>query len=269
MITYKVLEEQELESIKKIFSQEGSKSGDVLKFTFPRYDLKVMVDNVMIEPDLALTSWVAFEQLIDKSEMMGDLVLLESEVEPVISSLLKDGIEVTALHNHLLFESPEVMYLHVSGEGDSVNLAQAIKNALSFTKTPFTVMQRPTQIDWSHVENYFGRKGSHKGDVLQLSFPRNVSISDDGHQLPPAMGVSHGINIQYLGDKVAATGDFVLLADEVNPITKILRDSNINVTAIHIHMLTEVPRLFFMHFWVVDKLENIAQSLRTVINYAK
>ncbi len=271
MITYKNQygETLDTESIKKIFSQEGNITGDVLKFTFPRYDLMVIIGNIMLEPDLALTSWVAFDQLDNKSMIMGDLVLLEGEVESVISYLLKNGIEVTALHNHLLFESPRVMYLHIKGVGDPIKLAQILKNALSLTTTPLGGNQQPSSlIDWSLVENFFGRKGSHKGNVLQLSFPRNVIITDDGHQLSPAMGISHGINFQYLGDKVATTGDFVLLENEVNPVAQILSENNIIITALHNHMITENPRLFFMHFWAVNKLENLAQPLWSVISLA-
>lgn len=263
--------EYDLETVKKIFSQKGTMADDVLKFTFPRFDLKVRIDGIIVEPDLALTSWVAFNQLENHSMMMGDLVLLENEVDPVMSSLIKNGIEVTALHNHLLHESPRIMYLHIKGEGDPIKLARSVRNALSLTTTPFNIkkQQPPSQIDWKIIEDILGRKGSHKGNVLQLSFPRNVIILEDGHKLSPAMGISHGINFQSLGENVAATGDFVLLANEVNPVINILKQNNIAVTAVHNHMLTEVPRLFFMHFWAVDKPEKLAQAFKYVLDLAK
>ncbi|MBZ9685727.1 DUF1259 domain-containing protein [Clostridium estertheticum] len=262
--------EYDLENIKKIFSEEGTTAGGVFKFTFPRFDLMVRIGDTIIEPGLALTSWVAFNQLGNHSMLMGDLVLLQSEVGPVMSSLFENGIEVTALHNHLLYESPRIMYLHINGEGNPIKLAQSVRNALSLTTTPFKVKQQlPSQIDWSLIENILGHKGSHKGNVLQLSFPRATIISEDGHQLSPAMGISHGINFQSLGEKVATTGDFVLFADEVNPIASLLKKNNIAVTAIHNHMLTEIPRLFFMHFWAVDKSEYIAQTFKSVLDLAK
>ncbi len=262
--------EYDLETIKKIFSQEGTKADGVLKFTFPRYDLMVKIDDIVIEPDLALTSWVAFNQLGNHSMLMGDLVLLENEVSPVMSSLLESGIDVTALHNHLLYESPRIMYMHIKGEGNPVKLAQSVRSALSLTKTPLKAKQHhPSQIDWSLIENILGRKGSPKGNVLQLSFPRAIIISEDGHKLPPSMGISHSINFQSVGEKVAATGDFVLLANEVNPAAAILKKNNIEVTAIHNHMLTEIPRLFFMHFWAVDEPEHMAHALRSVLDLAK
>ncbi|ACA44046.1 DUF1259 domain-containing protein [Clostridium botulinum] len=261
----------DLETIKNIFSQKGTTAGGVFKFTFPRFDLKVRIDGIIIEPDLALTSWVAFNQLGNHSMIMGDLVLLENEVGPIMSSLTENGIEVTALHNHLLHESPRIMYLHIKGEGDSIKLAESVKNALSLTTTPFNIknQQPPSQIDWTVIEEILGHKGFHKGKVLQLSVPRTTIISEDGHQLSPAMGISHAINFQSVGRNVATTGDFVLLANEVNPVISILKKNNIAVTAIHNHMLTEVPRLFFMHFWAVDKPEKLAQAFRDVLNLAK
>lgn len=264
--------EYDLETIKKIFSQEGNTAGGVFKFTFPRFDLKVKIDGIVVEPDLALTSWVAFNELENHSMMMGDLVLLENEVEPVMSSLIENEIEVTALHNHLMHELPRIMYLHIRGEGDPVKLAQSVRNALSLTTTPFNKKQQqqpPSQINWKIIEDILGHKGSHKGKVLQLSVPRTTIISEDGHQLSPAMGISHAINFQSVGQNVATTGDFVLLANEVNPVASILRKNNIAVTAIHNHMLTEVPRLFFMHFWTIDKPEKLAQAFRVILDFAK
>lgn len=260
-----------LQTIKSIFSQEGSTTGGVYKFTFPRLDLKVRLDGITLEPSFALTSWVAFDNLDNHSMLMGDLVLLESEVGPVMSSLLSNGIQITALHNHLLNESPRVMYMHIKGEGDPIKLAKNIKDALALTTTPLnTKQQQPTsQSDWKVIEAILGLKGSHKGNVLQLSIPRTKTISEDGQKLPPAMGISHAINFQSIGQKVAATGDFVLLANEVNPVARILRNSNIAVTAIHNHMLTEIPRLFFMHFWAVGNPEDLAHAFKSVLELAK
>lgn len=263
--------EYDLETMKKILSQEGTTAGGVFKFTFPRFDLKVRIGDLIIEPYLALTSWAAFSQLGNHIMMMGDLVLLENEVDPIMSSLIENGVEVTGLHNHLLHESPRIMYLHIKGEGDPIKLAQSVKSALSLTTTPFNIkkQQPPSQIDWKVIEDTLGHKGSRKGKVLQLSVPRTTIISEDGHQLSPAMGISHAINFQSVGQNAATTGDFVLLADEVNPVTSILRKNNIAVTAIHNHMLTEVPRLFFMHFWAVDKPEKLAQAFKSILDLAK
>jgi LysM repeat protein len=257
--------------IKKIFGQEGSTIGDVFKVTFPRFDLKVSIGDISVEPDLAFTSWVAFEKLEKNSIIMGDLVLLESEIEPVMSSLIKNGIKVTALHNHLLQEIPRIMYMHIRGTGNAIKLAQSIRTALSLTKTSFTEKKLlvSSQIDWEMVEDILGRKGSRKGKVLQLSFPRVTAFKESGMDIPPTMGVSHAINFQWEGLKAVATGDFVLLADEVNPVIRALKENGIAVTAIHNHMLNEVPRIFFLHFWAVEQPERLAKSLKYVIELAK
>ncbi|MDP4090969.1 MAG: DUF1259 domain-containing protein [Bacillota bacterium] len=258
------------ESVEKIIGKKGTAQDGVLKFTFPRNDLKVSIGPVSVEPDLALTSWVAFNHLGNQSMLMGDLVLLESEVGPVMSSLLENGIQVTGLHNHLLFETPRIMYMHIKGEGNPVKIAEGVRNALSLTATPIQPHQQPpSRIDWSLIENILGRKGTHKNNVLQFSFPRTTTIYEDGQPLSPAMGISHGINFQNLGDKVAAAGDLVLFAHEVNPVAAILKKNNIAVTAVHNHMLTETPRLFFMHFWAVDKPEHLAQAFKSVLNLAR
>lgn len=263
--------EDDLATIRKIFSQEGSTTGGVFKFTFPRFDLRVRIGDLIIEPDLAFTSWAAFNQLGNHSMLMGDLVLLEDEVAPVMYSLLENGIEVTALHNHLLYESPRIMFLHIKGEKAPIQLAQSIRNALSLTTTPLNVKTQypPFQMNWQAMEHILGHKGSHKGNVLQLSVPRTTTISEGGHPLSPAIGISHALNFQSVGQNVATTGDFVLFAREVNSVVSILKRNNIAVTAIHNHMLIEVPRLFFLHFWTLDKPEHIAHTFRSVLDLAK
>lgn len=259
------------EMVRRIFGQEGTMTGDVFKVTFLRYDLKVNIDGLDIEPDFALTSWVAFEAKGDHSTMMGDLVLLENEIEPVISSLISSNIKITALHNHLLRELPRVMFLHVEGEGNPIELAQGIKTALLLTKTPLTISEPKVmpQVDWSVVEGILGKVGNHKGSVLQLSFPRTDTISENGIQIPTAMGVAQAVNFQSQDTNVATTGDFVLLENEVNPVMRILRENGITITALHNHMLREVPRLFYMHFWAVDNPERLAHTIKNALEIAK
>jgi hypothetical protein len=240
----------------------------VLKFTFPRYDLKVSIGPVTIEPELALTSWMAFHQVGNQSMVMGDLVLIESEIDPVISQLIANGLEITALHNHLLGELPRIIYLHISGIGDAVKLAQSIKNVLSVTQTPLaghTVSQTLPQEYWSTIEGIMGKKGTRIGKVIQFSFPRADIIKEFGVKIPPSMGISQAINFQAEGQKAATTGDFVLIAKEVNPVVHSLKENGITVTAIHNHMLYEFPRLFFLHFWAVDNPERLAYGLRQAL----
>jgi hypothetical protein len=201
--------------------------------------------------------------------MMGDLVLLDKEVVRVISKIVSLDLEVTAIHNHLIGETPTIKYVHFSGEGDDVKLAEAIKAVLEVTGTPLTSPAAQTQDikpDWSKVEAVLGTTGKHNCILLQYGFPRMEKLTENGMTIPPYMGMATGINFQMSGNKAAITGDFVLLADEVNPVLKALTDNGIAVTAVHNHMLFDVPRLFMMHFWAVDDPEKLAKGLKEALD---
>jgi hypothetical protein len=228
----------------------------------------VKVGEVSIIPALALTSWMAFHQVGNQSMVMGDLVLLEDEIDPVVLQLIANHFEITALHNHLLHELPRIMYLHISGVGDAVKLAQDIKNVLSVTNTPLidhSVSPALPQEYWNRVEEIMGKQGTRAGRVIQFSFPRSDRIKEFGVEIPPSMGISQAINFQAEGQNAAATGDFVLIAKEVNPVIRSLKQNGITVTAVHNHMLYESPRLFFLHFWAVDNPEKLAYGLRQTL----
>src|SRR5579875_3201001 len=258
------------QAVEKVFGQKGVVEGDVFKITFPRSDLRVKVGEISIEPGLALTSWIAFKQIGGQTMMMGDLVLIEGEVATVVSKLASSEVEVTGLHNHIIGELPKIMYMHFSGRGDPVRLAETMKSVLSLTGTPVgsspSVQSAATQVDWSKVESILGKAGKHKGNLIQFSFPRAEVITENGMGILPSMGVATAINFQMVGEKAATTGDFVLLASEVNPVVKALTEHGIVVTAIHNHMLTESPRLFFLHFWGVDEPEKLAQGLKAALD---
>ncbi len=258
------------DELEKIFGRKGTVQGDMIKVTFPRTELKVMVGEVPVDPGLALTSWIGFKKAGKQAMMMGDLVLLEDEVARVTIMLAKEGVEVTALHNHIINEKPGIMYLHFSGMGKPEELAEAMRSALSLTGTPMQVQQTATTktggTDWSKVESIFGKSGQTKGNLFQISFPRKETIQEHGMAIPPFLGMATSINMQSAGDKVATTGDFVLLADEVNPVVKALISHNLSVTAIHSHMLHESPRLFFLHFWGYDNPETIATVLKAALD---
>jgi hypothetical protein len=241
------------------------------KFGFPRGDMKVTVEGVQVKPALALGSWVAFSSPGNDAMMMGDLVLSEDEVTPVMTSLEESGIEVTALHNHVLHESPRVMYMHVGAHGDAVKLAAGMRRTLELTKTPAPsappAQQANLDFDTAGIEQALGRKGKVNGGVLQFGVPRTESITHDGMKVPGSMGLSTGINFQPTGSgKAAITGDFVLVDSEVNPVIKALRASGIQVTAVHNHMILEKPRLFFMHFWANDDAVKLAKGLRAALD---
>lgn len=265
----------EWKPVEEALGKAGSmQPGNVFKIGLPRNDLSVTVRGVSINPVLALGSWVAFKKMGSDAVVMGDLVLTEAEVGPVMWSLQESGIEQTALHNHVLDESPRVMYMHIHGHGDAVKLAAAIRRALSYTKTPFNqppgvTLKRspPAEVNFPQVEKLLGRTGKDNNGVYQFSIARAEKITDGGMEVPPSMGVATAINFQPTGiGRAAITGDFVLVASEVNPVIHALRESDIAVTAIHSHMLTESPRLFFMHFWANDDALKLARGLRAALD---
>jgi hypothetical protein len=244
----------------------------VQKYSFPRSDLHVTVGSVAVKPALALGSWVAFKREGGKAMAMGDLVLTETETTPVIDKLQALGVEQTALHNHLLHESPRVMYLHIQAQGDPVKIGQAVKAAVALTKTPpaqpeGAVPPAAPGLDTAAVAQALGHGGKVNGGVYQVNVPRVETIREDGMDIPPSMGVATAINIQPTGGgQAVSTGDFVMTAREVNPVLKALRQAGIEVTALHSHMLTEEPRLFFMHFWGKDDAVKLARGLRSALD---
>jgi len=249
--------------------------GGVYRVGLPRSDLRVTVDGVAIKPAFALGGWLAFRPMGAQAMVMGDLVLTEEEINPVMARLLADGITVTAVHNHLLRAQPATFYMHVAGQGDPVRLATALHDGLAAgSKTPFgppaAAAQPAPQIDLDAAKlgQVLGHKGTVNGGVAQFSIPRADAVSDDGVAVPPPMGTAIGINFQPTGEgKAAVTGDFVLLASEVNPVLRALRENNIEVTALHNHMLDDQPRMFFVHFWANDDATRLAQGLRAALDH--
>ncbi|HEX9121215.1 MAG TPA: DUF1259 domain-containing protein [Terriglobales bacterium] len=252
-------------------------SDGTFKFGMPRKDLNVIVAGTPIKPGLALGSWTAFEGTRDHAMAMGDLVLTESEVEPVMMKLQEGGIQETAVHNHLLNESPRIMYMHIEGHGDAVQMANAIHAALALTNTPPPDPGSPAAatdqnigIDTAQISSILGHKGAVNGGIFQVSVPRAEKIMDEGMEVPPSMGTATALNFQPTGSGHAAiTGDFVLLPNEVNPVLKALRENGIQVTALHSHMLNDQPHLLFMHFWANDDAVKLAKGLRAALDKTK
>jgi hypothetical protein len=253
--------------------------GGIYRVGLPRTDLKATLDGVELKPGFALGGWLAFESMGDQGMVMGDLVLTEDEVTPVMTKLAAGGVEVTALHNHLLRNKPFTMYMHVLGHGDPVKLAAVLHTALAESKTPLSgapaaaTAPPPIDLDTAAIDQTLGAKGTNNGGVYQFSIPRAEPIKDSGMDVPPPMGSANAINFQPTGGgKAAITGDFVLIAKEVNPVVKALREHGIEVTAIHNHMLDDQPHLYFMHFWANDDAKKLAQGLKAAlaqINIAK
>ena len=261
------------EKVDAALGRKGAVLADVHRYGFPRSDLTVKLDGVTIKPALALGGWVAFKPMHGEVMVMGDLVLLETEVNPVMAKLIENGIEITAVHNHLLRANPAPFYIHVGGHGDAVKMATAIRTALAESKTPLeappaAASAPAVDLDVKQLDEIVGAKGRQNGGVYQFSVPRREAISEDGMAVAPPgpMGVATGINFQPTGGgKAAITGDFVLAGNEVNPVIKTLRENGIQVTALHSHMLTEEPRLLFMHFWANDDAVKLARGLRAAL----
>ena len=251
-------------------------AGGIYRVGLPRTDLKVTLDGVELKAGFALGSWLAFEKMGGQGMVMGDLVLTMDEVAPVMTQLAAGGIEVTALHNHLLRNQPFTMYMHVQGNGDPVKLASVLHAALAESKTPLSAAPAsppPIDLDTAALDQTLGAKGTNNGGVYQFSIPRAEPIKDNGMDVPPPMGSANAINFQPTGGgKAAITGDFVLIAKEVNPVLRALREHSIEVTAIHNHMLDDQPHLYFMHFWANDDARRLAEGLKAAlahINIAK
>jgi Domain of Unknown Function (DUF1259) len=246
--------------------------GNVFKFGFPRRDLQISARGVSVKPTFALGSWIAFRSMGTEAMAMGDLVLTAEEITPVMQKLQQGGIEQTALHNHIPDPTPTILYLHISGQGNPVRMAKAIHAAIAQTKTPLTApTSQPTasdlEINTKQIDEILGATGKVNGGVYQVSIPRAETITENGMEIPPAMGTATVINFQPTGGgKAAITGDFVLLGQEVNSVIRTLQQNGIEVTALHSHMLNEEPRTMYMHFWANDDAVKLSQGLRLALN---
>jgi hypothetical protein len=261
-------------TIDKTIGKTGQMTGDVYKISFPRSDLHVTVNGVDVRPGLALGSWSAFRSTGTDAVAHGDLVLAESEVNPVISALQQGGFEITALHNHLINASQPILYLHFWGRGDAAKLSQTVKAALGRTKTPIANAPAPATtapgFDADQFQQAVGLKGTVSNGVLAMSQARPEQIQMMGVTLPPAMGMATSINVQSAGTgQVAATGDFVMVADEVNKVARALREHDIAIAALHNHMLHGTPELYFMHFWAQGAPDKVAAGLKAALSELK
>jgi hypothetical protein len=266
-------DEADWQKVEKALGVSGPvEPGEVYKVSLPRSDLKVTADGVQIKPSFALGSWLAFKKAGEETMVMGDLVLTEDEVNPVVSKLEEGGIQVTALHHHLDNLEPDVLFMHVGGQGDPAELAHALHAGLALSKTPLAkasakAATEELPLDTAELDQIIGRQGKASGGVYHFTVPRAEEITEAGMEILPAMGTATAINFQPTGDdKAAITGDFVMTANEVNPVIRALQGQGIQVTALHNHMLEEQPRLFFMHFWANDDAQKLARGLRGALD---
>lgn len=267
-------QEIDWQKVDDAFGRKPAVSGDVHRYGFPRTDLTVTLDGATIKPALALGGWVAFKPMGGEAMVMGDLVLLETEINPVMLKMIEGGLEITAVHNHLLRANPAAFYMHVGGHGDPARMATVIRDALAASKTPLATPAASApppavDLDTAQLDQIIGAKGQANGGVYQFAVPRRDPVTENGMQMSPVgpMGVAIAIGFQPTGGgKAAITGDFVLSGDEVNPVIRALRTNGIDVTAVHSHMLDEQPRLFFLHFWANDDALKLARGLRAALD---
>lgn len=260
-------------AVESAMGRKGQAQPDgVFKFGMPRSDMQVTVGDTKVKAGLALGSWAGFERKGQEAIAMGDLVLTESEVESVMMKLKQEGFDITALHNHLLGEQPRVMYMHFFGHGDAAQLAKSLHDALALTKTPAasstgaSTAAEPA-FDAAQVARTLGHNGKMNNGIYQVSVARAEKIMDHGMEIPPSLGVATAINFQPTNSgRAAITGDFVLVAEEVNNVIRELRGHGIEVTALHSHMLTDQPHIFFMHFWANDNAVKLAEGLRSALD---
>jgi hypothetical protein len=263
-------------------------AGDVHRYGFPRSDLKVTLDGVALKPGFALGSYAAFLATGDDVMVMGDLVLTETEVSPVMAKLQEQDLEVSAVHNHLLREAPKVMYMHYLGHGeDAVTLARALQTALQMSATPLGAPQTAASsgeadlgFDAGEIDRIIGRAGKTTGGLHKYSIARAETVlahmgrgqADPGSkvqevQLTPALGVGTVINFQPLGDgRAAITGDFALIGSEVAEVASTLRAEDIEVTAVHTHMTNDDPSLYYLHFFATGAAADLAAGLRAALD---
>ena len=259
-------------AVAKALGKTGAEMpGGIYRVGLPRSDLHVQLGDIELKPTFALGSWVAFAPMGEQAMVMGDLVLTEDEIEPVMKSLLENGLQVTALHNHLFNARPATFYMHIGGMGNPVNLANAVHTALLLSKTPFTAAAPPAtppaiDLDTAAIDTALGAKGTIAGGVYQVGVPRAEPAKAMGLAVSGPLGGAEAINFQPLGGgKTAITGDFFLAAKEVNPVLRALRGNGIDVTAIHNHMLDDQPRMFFVHFWAHDDLTKLLTGLKAAL----
>lgn len=245
--------------------------GTVYRVPLPRKDLKVTTQGVAIKPGLSLGGYAAFAKYQHEAMLMGDLVVTEGELPKVTDALQAAGIEQTALHKHLLQQSPAIWWTHIHAMGDPVALAKGLKSALAATAipsaSPSPATQPPINLNTAGIDQAIGRKGTGDGGIYKFTIPRKDTVTDGMHVLPPAFGITTGINFQPLGgNRAAINGDFVMTAPEVQKVIRALRKGGIDIVELHNHSLNDQPRLFYMHFWATGDGVTLAKALRPALN---
>jgi hypothetical protein len=248
-------------------AQEG-----VFKVSVPRTDLVVTAAGVKMTPPMGLTSWAAFQQVSPQTMVMGDIVLLEDQVNPVMSVALSNGLEVTALHNHFFWDTPKVMFMHIGGMGSQEALAGAVGKVFATIKEtsggkgtiPHAELDpAKTSLDPKSIEEILGVKGQMANGVYKVTIGRATNMH--GHDVGNTMGVNTWAAFVGSDDTAVVDGDFAMLESELQPVLKALRGAGINIVAIHQHMTMESARVMFLHYWGVGPTRALATGLKAAL----
>jgi hypothetical protein len=261
----------DISEAEKVLGVKGQMQEGAVIFSFPRSDIKVMIDGEPVPTALGFGSWTAWKEMGDEFMVMGDLVLLEREINPVISALAEANINVTAIHNHFIGEEPHIMYLHIGGMGMASTLAKGIRNALDRTATPKapTSTSAPAlSLDTKHIEDIIGQPGKVGGGVFKIVLGRQ-GVRMGGVELTASMGLNTWAAFIGTNEHAHVAGDVAMTALEVNKVIRALRKGGINIAAVHNHMLDEEPRIFFLHYWGTGPVEKLAETIRDVFNQTK
>jgi Domain of Unknown Function (DUF1259) len=281
-------EEPDADVIARITGIKPDVKNGIAKISVPRADIPAVIDGVKMAPFQGLTSWAAFESAGGKTMVMGDLTMMQNEVNPAMSAALDNGLEVTALHNHFFYDRPNVFFMHIGGMGTTEELATGVQKALDAIKAAGKAAKSPSAaapcgefaagfggrtipakntIDSNPLETILGGSAQMKDGIAKFSFGRKTSMH--GAEAGEAMGVNTWA--AFAGSQQAALvdGDFAMLEDELQGVLKALRHSNINVVAIHNHMTHEEPRIMFLHFWGKGPAEELAHGIKSALETQK
>lgn len=263
---------QSWREVQAAFGRTGTVTEGVLNIPLPRTDLEVRLEGEVLEPDVYAKGWIGFQPLDGgRMRMMGELPVLVEELQPVLAEMREQGVEVTAIHNHLIGTSPPIMFTHFRASGNGIELARSIRSVVERTAIPLEALGReesPTR-DWSEIEAILDAEGEASGKVVSFNFPRNERLSMMGTPMPStdALETASELNFQDLGDgRAAAIGEYILVESEVVPVTRKLEEEGFNVTALHNHMLEETPRLLFLHFWKFGDPAELARAARAALD---
>ena len=273
---YDELKKIDFEMLKNVLGMDGKEKDGQFKITVPQNDLNIMVDGFKIIPPMGLGSWVVFAPTSDQTMIMGDIVVTEKDLKPVQQEVIKQGLIITAIHNHFVRNEPDVMYMHIGGMGNEKELAKSVKAV--FNKVTEIRGANPANADVSVVENtldtnmidsILGFSGTMNNGVYKLTIGRpDVDLKVYGAPVSTFLGFNTWASWQGTPENAAVAGDFTMLADEVASVIKTLIENDIEVVALHNHMVHENPRIFFLHYWGVGPAEKLAKGLKAALDEA-